>query len=156
MKKTIFRCQECLKSSFKKVAFLGFFVMLFTAFSLNVQAQNGNVASAQGRQLSNKHNASLIAQNLGITVHTLGGWDVNKVIQVLTDRLHSIDQNSSNPLVRFQYVYYASALQDVRDYSVAPEISLILRLIDAKVKIKQGGPSMSYLTSFYTNLTGNL
>lgn len=155
MKKTVFRCQEYLGNSFRKFAFLGLLVMLFTAFSSNVQAQS-DVASANGRQLSNKHQVYLMAQNLGITVSTLGGWDVNKVIQALQTGLHSVDPNSSDPIQRFKYIYYLTTINDISEYGIAPEISLVKRLVDVKVKVRNGAPlTNSYLKSFYTSLTGS-
>ncbi len=151
MKRTFLRCQEY----FKGFAFAGLLVMLFTVFSSNVQAQS-DVSSLQNRILSNKHHASMVANSLGITVSTLGGWDVNKVITTLTDKLHSVNPDSQDPKQLFQYVYYTTTLQDVRDYNVAPEISLVQRLIDAKVKVKNGAPlTNAYLTQFYNALTVN-
>jgi len=155
MKKTVFRCQEYLGNSIQKFAFVGILVMLFTAFSSNVQAQT-QTATAGNRVLSNKHQVYLMAQNLGITVSTLGGWDVNKVLQTLQTNLQSVDGNSSDPIQKFKYVYYVTTIQDIRDYSISPEISLVKRLVDVKVKVHNGAPlTNGYLKSFYLGLTSN-
>lgn len=153
MKKTVFRCQEYLGNSIQKFAFVGILVMLFTAFSSNVQAQT-QTATAGNRVLSNKHQVYLMAQNLGITVSTLGGWDVEKVLQTLQTKLQVLDPNSSDTKVKFMYIYYVTTIQDIRDYSISPEISLVKRLVDVKVKVHNGNPlSNSFLKSFYRDVT---
>ena len=129
MKKLIFS-EDGKRNCFLGIATKGLFLLLFLFMMGNAMSAQ---SSASGMVISSKSQTAVVAQQLGITVYNFNSWNLQTVEARITQRLNGTNGNSSDIRERFKAAYYNIVLDDMKR-DVAPQIAMINRLTEIKVK----------------------
>ncbi|MCO6462419.1 MAG: hypothetical protein J5I59_13530 [Saprospiraceae bacterium] len=125
-------------------------VMLFFAFMANnsINAQSGLTKS---NMPDAKSEVAVNASKLGVELFPFNTWDKSKVTSVVTQRLALLNMATDNPKELFKLVYYTNILEDLQ-FSVAPEVATVNRLITASVKVQNPAITSQFIKDTYNDL----
>ena len=122
---------------------------------LFVVVANNGINAQSGLSKSNmpdpKSEVAVTAAKVGVELHPFNSWDKAKVKSVVTQRLALINIYTSNPQDLYRLVYYTNILEDMQ-YSVAPEITTVTRLITASTKINNSAITNQFIKNTYNDL----
>jgi len=137
---------QLLLNKWRKLA--GVTAMLVAFLVVGTLDANAQITSAANRV--NPHgmtaqSLSITAYNLGTATNVQGGLDaIDGESQVMKPNL-----DGATPADRLKYAYYQLLITDVRDYSIAVEISLITSLEKAARQVNKQFVTGPMLTSLY-------